>query len=328
MKAHKNLKYLGTALMLCGILISCEDSIDKDNPAIPYAEIGGYTNSDEIASGNLIAKLSFNNDLTDFKGNITSAIPTSNLTYASGIKGNAYNGSNSEMRYIVANASSALTGLNGSFTLAFWMKSDGTVAADTPGQGKGAQGIFSIVRPVDFWGGINLFIENPDSSKPDRIRLKLGIEGSNPAVTWKGQGVIANLDGYKGKWVHIVFAYDSASSKCYVYQDGEAAKNLDGFAYSPAGGELSGAASWFASDPGGASNPNGVSGYGSFQMAGTNGKVVFGTHQFETVPPLNNGSQQDWATSFAGQLDEFRIYNTALKSSEVIALYKLEKENR
>lgn len=325
---YKNLAKYTSVVFLFGILaVSCEDSIDKDNPAIPYAEIGGYKNSDEIASTNLITKLSFDNNLDDSKNNITGQMSTG-VTYTTGAKGMAYNGSSSEARYSVGNANTALTGLNGSFTIAFWMKSDGTVAASTPGQGKGAQGIFSIVRPTEFWGGINLFLENPDASKPDRIRLKLGLESGNSAVSWKGQGVIANLDGYKGKWVHIVFAYDASSSKCYVYQDGVPAKNLDGFAYSPAGGELNGYASWFASDPGGISNPNGVSGYGNFQMTATNGKVVFGSHQFETVPPLNNGSQQDWATSFAGQLDEFRLYNVALKSSEAIALYKLEKDNR
>jgi len=327
MKYTSLIKYIGAAFLLGVVTLSCEDSIDKDNPPIPYSTIGGFQNSDEIASGNLIAKLSFENNLEDKINNITGQMPAG-VTYASGIKGMAYNGSATEMKYSIGNATTALTGINGSFTIAFWLKSDGTVDPATPGQGKGAQGIFTIVRPTEFWGGINLFIENPDASKPDRIRLKLGVETSNSAVSWKAQGVIANLDNYKGKWVHMVFAYDATSSKCYVYQDGEAAKNLDGFAYSPAGGELGGAASWFANDPGGATNPNGVAGYGNFLMSGTNGKVVFGSHQFETMPPQNNGSQQDWATSFAGQMDEFRIYNVALKNSDVIALYKLEKDGR
>jgi len=61
---------------------------------------------------------------------------------------------------------------------------------------------------------------------------------------------------------------------------------------------------------------------------GTNGKVVLGTHQFETLPPQNNGSHQDWATDYTGLLDEFRIYNLPLKSADVNALYKLEKDNR
>ncbi|MBW7674888.1 LamG domain-containing protein [Chryseobacterium chendengshani] len=319
-------KYIAATFIMSLALASCEDSIDKDNPPVPYVAIGGYENSDDIASGNLVAKLSFENDLADKLSNITGQMPA-NVSYASGAKGMAYNGSSSEIKYTVGNANNAITGLN-NFTIAFWMKSDNTVAPSPPGQGKGAQGIFSIVRPAEFWGGMNVFIENPDSSKPDRIRLKLGLENSRPGVSWKGQSVIANLDGHKGKWVHIVFAYDASTSRCYVYENGEPAKNLDGFAYSPAGGAISGYASWFASDPGGANNPAGAPGYGGFQMIGTNGKVVFGTHQFETVPSQNNGGQEDWATSFAGQLDEFRIYNVALKNTDVIALYKLEKDNR
>jgi hypothetical protein len=52
------------------------------------------------------------------------------------------------------------------------------------------------------------------------------------------------------------------------------------------------------------------------------------THQFETTPPQNNGSQQDWATSYAGLLDEIQVYNAPLSDNEVKALYLLEKDNR
>lgn len=326
MRSNKKLQYLGAVLLSSIFIISCEDSIDKDNPVQPYAEIGGYQNSDEIASGNLVAKLSFDNNLTDLKNNIINAIPT-NVSYAAGIKGNAYDGSSSVMRYAVANASSAITGLN-NFTISFWMKSENTVDPATPGQGKGAQGIFTIVRPTEFWGGINLFIENPDASKPDRIRLKLGVENSRPGVSWKGQGVIMNIDGQKSKWFHVTVSYNSATSKVSCFINGEAAGNLNGFAYAPAAG-LQGSAPWYASDPGDINNSAGAAqGYGEFQMLGTNGKVVFGSHQFETLPAQNNGSQQDWATSYAGQLDEFRIYNTALSNADIIALYQLEKNNR
>lgn len=311
---------IGTALA------GCMDSIDEENPPIPYPAIGGYENSDEVAAANLVAKLGFENNLTDAKSVLAGAEATK-VAYTAGLKGMAYDGSSTEARYAVLQGTNAITSLN-NFTIAFWMKSNGTVAPDPAGQGKGAQGIFSIVRPTEFWGGINLFIENPDASKPDRIRLKLGVENSRAGVNWKGQGVIANLDGMKNKWVHVAFVYSAKDSKCYVYIDGEPAKNLDGFAYSPAGGELGGAASWFADDPGGLSNPKGAPLYGDIELGGANGKVVFGTHQFETTPPLNNGGQQDWATSYAGQLDEFRIYNTALAPADVVALFKLEKDGR
>ncbi|MCW3161038.1 LamG domain-containing protein [Chryseobacterium oryctis] len=320
------IQYISAAFLVGIFTTSCEDSIDKDNSPIPYTEIGGYTSSDEIAASNLVAKLSFDNNLNDSKNNITSATPT-NVKYVAGVKGNAYDGSSSEMRYAVANAANAITSLN-DFTICFWMKSANTVDPATPGQGKGAQGIFTIVRPTEFWGGINVFIENPDSSKPDRIRLKLGVENSRTGVQWNGQGVIMNIDGQKNNWIHVTLSYNSSTSRVSCYLNGEPAANLTGFAYAPANG-LQGSAPWYASDPGDINNSSGAAqGYGIFQMAGTNGKVVFGSHQFETVPSQNNGGQEDWATSFAGQLDEFRIYNTSLSSSDVIALYKLEKDNR
>jgi len=317
-------KYIGAASLIAFSFISCEDSIDKDNLPVPYPEIGGYTNSDEIAADHLVAKFSFENNLSDQTGNITGAV--GNVAYTDGIKGKAYNGSSTEEKYVVANASSAITSLN-AYTIAFWLNSAGTVAANPPGQGKGAQGIFTIVRPTEFWGGINIFIENPDSNYPDRIRLKLSVENGREGISWKGQGVIANIDNMKNKWVHVVLSYDPKTSKLFVFVNGEPAGNLDGFAYSPPGG-AQGYATWFASDPGGLDNPNNASGYGDFQMVGTNGRIVLGNHQFETDPPENNGSHQDWATSFAGKLDEFRIYNTTLPASDIIALYQLEKNGR
>lgn len=326
MKNFLKLKTYGFALLAAAAVTACQDSIDRENPPIPYPDIGGFKNSDEIQAGSLVAKLSFENSFTDKEGSFTNPQPH-DLAFTGGAKGLAYNGSSSVSRYVVTDASTKITGLN-DFTLAFWMNSEGTVDPNPPGQGKGAQGIFSLVRPTEFWGGINVFLENPDSSKPDRIRLKLGVENSRPGVAWRGQGVIANIDGMKGKWMHVAFAYNSAESKCYVYVNGEPAQNLDGFAYSPAGGATGGYASWFADNPGGLDNPNNAPGYGTLQLGGTNGKAVFGTHQFMTTPPLNNGGPEPWATSYAGKLDEFRVYKTALKSAEVNALYRLEKDGR
>lgn len=57
--------------------------------------------------------------------------------------------------------------------------------------------------------------------------------------------------------------------------------------------------------------------------------MVIGAHQFNTTPALNTGdTPQSWATNFAGQLDEFRIYNKALNSTEVNSLFQLETTGR
>lgn len=326
MKNIKFLKYTAAALVISTLFINCNnESIDKDNPSIPYPAIGGYENSDAIASGNLVSKFSFENALTDKMAAITNAQPT-NVAYVAGAKGNAYQGSSSQMRYFVGDANASITGLN-SFTIAFWMNSAGTVDPAVAGQGKGAQGIFSIVRPTEFWGGINLFLENPDGAFPDRIRLKIDLENGRPGVAWGSQGAIMNIDNAKNKWIHVVYTYDAKTSTLSAYKDGEPAANLGNFPYAPAGG-VQGSAKLFADNPGGLDNPNNAAGYGDFLMKGTNGKVLFGNHQFQTTPPLNNGGPQGWATSYAGMLDEFRIYNIALPSADVAALYKLEKDGR
>lgn len=325
MKKNKYI-FLFASVMVVSFFVSCnEDSIDKVNAPIPYEPIGGYENSDAIAAANLVTKLSFEDNLTDSKNNI-SGIAGNNVAYGIGIKGNAYSGSSSQERYAIGVATAKITALN-SFTISFWMNTANTVDPATPGQGKGAQGIFSIVRPLEFWGGLNVFLENPDSAFPDRLRLKLGVENGREGVIWRGQGAMMNIDNGLNKWIHVVFTYNSATSMVSAYVDGALAANLSGFAYAPAGGVV-GSATWYADNPGGLDNPNNAPKYGGFEMVGTNGKVVFGTHQFETTPPLNNGSQQDWATSFAGLMDEFRIYDVALPLNDVKALYLLEKDNR
>ena len=128
-------------------------------------------------------------------------------------------------------------------------------------------------------------------------------------------------------WIHVAFTYNAATSTISGYVNGKLCVNLSNFAYAPATG-VPGAAIWYADNPGSIDNVNNAPKYGDFEMTGTNGKIVFGSHQFQTNPALNNGSAQGWATDFAGQLDEFRIYNAALNDNQMLALYKLEKDNR
>jgi hypothetical protein len=315
-----------TCVLLSQFFVSCtQDNIDKVNAPIAYEAIGGYENSDDIASADLVSKLSFENNLTDTKGAISNILGT-NIAYGKGAKGNAYNGSSAQERYFVGNASSAITGLN-SFTFSFWMNTANTVDPAVAGQGKGAQGIFSIVRPTEFWGALNVFMENPDGAFPNRIRLKINLENGRAGVAWRSWGPIINIDNNINKWMHVVFSYDASKSTFSAYINGELASNLGSFPYAPAAG-VNGTAIFYADNPGSLNNSNGAPKYGDFQMVGVNGKLVIGTHQFETTPALNNGTPQDWATSYAGLLDELRIYKSALTPSDVRFLFKLESDGR
>ncbi|SHG17715.1 Concanavalin A-like lectin/glucanases superfamily protein [Flavobacterium segetis] len=315
-----------SCVLLSQFFVSCDDeNIDKTNAPIAYEAIGGYASSDDIAATDLVSKFSFENNLTDSKGSINNIIGN-NIGYSAGVKGIAYNGSSSQERYFTGTATTAVTGLN-SFTVSFWMNTANTVDPAVAGQGKGAQGIFSIVRPTEFWGALNVFMENPDSAFPNRIRLKINLENGRNGVAWGSWGPIVNIDNNINKWMHVVFSYDASKSVFSAYINGELAPNLGSFPYAPSAG-VNGSTVFYADNPGSINNSNNAPKYGNFQMTGTNGKVVFGTHPFETTPALNNVGQQDWATSYAGLLDEFRIYKSALASSDVRFLYKLESDGR
>ena len=324
MKKNKYI-FLFASVIASQFFVSCNnETIDTINAPIPYEKIGGYETSDDVAASSLVSKLSFENNLTDSKGAITGAVST-NVSYAPGKNGMAYDGSSSQHRYAVGNASTVITGLN-DFTFSFWMNTANTVAPATPCQGKGAQGIFTVVNPTQFWGGLNVFLDNPDAANPNRILLKVDLENGRNGVVWHSQGITMFLDNSLNTWVHIVISYNSTTGKLTFYTNGDPSANVNRFPYAPAEGVI-GSAQLYASDPGPA-DINNAPLYGVFQMVGTNGKIVFGTHQFDTNPPQNNGGPQDWATSYAGLLDEFRIYNAPLTANEVKALYLLEKDNR
>ncbi len=325
MKTHNFLK---TSLAL-GIafttLISC-GSDDDDTPTTPtLPPIGGFASSDAVGAADLVAKWSFENNITESKNNLAGT-PTG-VSYVAGAKGQAWDGSATTARYAVFNGANAIGALN-NFTFSFWMNSANTVPdAGVPGQGKGAQGIFSLVKPSEFWGAINIFLENPDDAFPNRLRLKLLAENKRAGVSFVGYGPIANIDNQINKWFHVAITYNATTSKMSIYVNGLPA-TIVSVPDTPTDGFV-GSFIAYATDPGGLANPNNAPLWGNLDFGGTFNQVVLGSHQFETTPSLTSShGQEDWATSYVGKLDEFRIYKAALPPSDVGALYELEKAGR
>ncbi len=302
---------LGMGLTSCG---------DDDNGGITLPP-AGYTNSDQIASSNMVAKWSFENSATESKtGN---AGTQTSVAYAAGAKGQGWDGSSSEARYSVYNGLTGVGNIN-SFTISFWMNSAGTVDPATPGQGKGAQGIFTLVKPTEFWGAVNVFLENPHPDFPNRLRLKYLFQNKRTGVVWQDYGPIVNIDGKMNQWIHCVLTYDASTSKFSSYVNGVAATGIEA-ALAPEGG-YNGSFIAFSNDPGDLTNPNGVPLWGNIDWGGSFSQVVIGSHQFTTSPSLTSShGTEPWATTYAGKLDELRVYNAALSGSDVGALYELEK---
>lgn len=283
-------------LVLAGGLLasSCYKKFDESSYQPPL-DIGGFSNSREIAPGNLVGYWAFNGSLID---SVTGASCTnSGSSFTTGIKGQGYQGSANAYATFVPGT--RLQNLK-SFTIAFWMEAN----ANT-----GAIGIFSLANTTDFWGNLDIYQDNGGSG--DQTVFKVHINNAN--VPWAGQFTDGKVT--IKKWIHIAATYDAATSKYNLYQNGVAiGVNSAGNPANTIGPTLNG------SDP---SAPP-VTPYGQLKFVNPNA-MVFGTFQFQTNPSLTGSAgPQGWATGFSGRLDEFRIYDRALTANEVSSLMLLE----
>lgn len=266
--------------------VSCAEDVDSNEP-IPFPQVGGYNNSDEIAAANLVSKISFNKNETDSKGNLTGAIPT-NISYESGKKDFAYRGATTG--FIKYNTpSSKITDLS-SITVSMWIK--------TSAHTGGAQSLYMIPRTNSWIGSSFILIEGTST---DKMPLKIHIESATSDKWIELVGDNA-LSGMFGEWKHLVYTYNGATSKFNVY--------VDGVDRTPAGL---------------VDVKNGTSPFGNLAFTNVE-KFIIGGYQQHLGTPYSN--PDGWMLNYTGAMDEFRIYNSALSSTDVKDLFSLEKGGR
>jgi hypothetical protein len=232
---------------------------------------------------------SFENNTGDSGSNLSAGTEVK-LTYEPGINGQALR--IGEGGYLlIKEPGDSIVNL-GSFTLSFWMNGVGPVK-------DGAQGLFAISNKNEFWGNLELFLENNDNPA-DQNEAFLKIHMFNAGVA-EGNGEEWNeikIPNALNKWTHIAVTYDAATSQFSVYVDGQPT--------SIANKKLGGGT------------------YGKIKFNDVNG-MVLGTYQFQTSPSLTNHGPEDWAKSFNGLLDQFRIYNQPLSAAEITDLFTSKK---
>ncbi|EJL69155.1 LamG domain-containing protein [Chryseobacterium populi] len=302
MKNINLIKSIGAAFLFGLMNLSCEDSIDKDNPPIPYASIGGYQNSDEVATDNLISKISFDEgSITDAKnGVINGFVSATGTSFDVGFKGKAYKGSTTG--FITYNDVSDKIKNVKSFTQAMWIK--------TSVHTGGAQCLFMLPKTTDFWGNIFVLIEGSTDGK---MLVKFHIQKDvTPSIPWAGQfietGGSNKLENMYGNWKHMVWTYDATSSMFSLYIDGTKIQLPDSITKR------------FTNDP----TQGGVA-LGPLSNSNVS-KFVIGGYQQHLGTPW--GAPDGWMLTYTGMMDEFRMYDKALSAGEIDALYKLEKDGR
>ncbi|MCL6523057.1 MAG: LamG domain-containing protein [Thermoflavifilum sp.] len=188
--------------LLVGINISsCYKKFDPHS-YMPALNIGGYTSSNEVGAGHLIAYWSFNGSLVD---SVSKASGTgTNISFANGIKGQALQIGNSDSYAIFPNTSQ-LASLQ-SFTITMWVNAQQNTSA--------TGGILSLSDTTNFWGNIDMFFEN--GSTPNYGLLKIHVN-NNGTDAWLGNYQLNNIWGV---WTNIAISYDAASSTFKVFVNG------------------------------------------------------------------------------------------------------------
>jgi hypothetical protein len=292
MKLYKTSLYgLFFMIAFCLVITSCQKlyrpelkQIIKDPDPPPYQALKSF--------------FAFENSVTDQGENKLNGT-TKNVSYAAGVTGQAikigadgyvlYKAIGDSVKYpneFIGLPADTLANL-GSFTLAFWMNGAGPV------QG-GAQGLFAISHKTQFWGNLEVFLENwSNAADASEAFLKVHLFNDNRPANGEQWNEV-KIPGVLNKWSHIAVTYNAANSQFSIYANGAATgivnKVLDG------------------------------GNYGKIKFKDFNG-MVLGSFAFQTTPSLTNHGPEGWAKSFNGSLDQFRIYNQALSAGEIVALY-------
>lgn len=301
MKKHNLI--LNISLLLIITFSACtkadyDDNVTKgDPPPVP----GGYVNSSEVASSNLLAYWNFDDNKSETKSNV-SPIIDSNSSYVKGIKGDALHLNKGYLLYPTIAALSTANAMP-SVSVSLWMQ--------IANNGSSFSELFTLARDTtkenDWLSIINMGVETGQSVSNDFIDLHTWV-GSFPSGSRKGGDNIndygnAGVDYQKvsatSNWIHYVMRYDGTTENIDLY-----ANNIR------------------------VSNNN-------FRNRGGLGPIVVPTPTQVLFGAFSNNSSHFPLSStlgfhgfLNGSIDEVRVYSKALTDVEISALFKLERQGR
>lgn len=271
---------------------SCKKSSSGPSGPTP---IGGFVSSDSVEPQALIAYWPLDADVNDHKGGITGT--GVNVTYGTGVRGQAYQGSTSSYASFTPNA--AMTALQ-SFSLSFWYWQ----TAQPVGTPNTPQGAFFL---ADQGGANPLIIAENEHYAPvsgDSLEWHAGLDFPK-ATQWNGWTMSTFDTVAIGKWVFFTMTYNGGTSTYTVYQNAQAMLNQSAYGTATS----------------------------TILLQGPSGSTPQGNMNFTTDPPVE-GTIGTWAPgvygvsptlgsngNWVGKLDEIRLFNIALTPKDVAGLY-------
>jgi hypothetical protein len=186
--------------------------------------------------------------------------------------------------YVITAAPAAITQLH-SFTFTVWY--------NMPENTSGVVNLVDVVNNQYFWGNLDIFLENPKDANTGQLKVHAFNNGGSATGTdgWEGDYVV---DKAFNVWDQITVTYDDSAGTVTVYFNGASV---------------------------GSNTPTG---FAPLNWSGVK-QMVFGTVQFQTNPSLTSATgSQPWASYLTGKMDQVRVYNEVLSSTQISALYNLE----
>jgi len=288
MKENSKAGLVISLITLTGFFVSsCYDKFDPESYK-PVFTISGYSATDEIEPGSLVAYWSFDEGVNESLSGTEAT--THETSLVNGFKGQAVNFNANSPSWLTYEAGEEIVAL-GSFTISFWVNPK-FVDTDVSNGVDGIIGLVGLSNPERFWGNIEWFIEN--NSNPDAAIVKVILTHNNATET----DIL--VSGYKGlfdSWTNHALTYDATTSTLAYYINGSQMATKT----TPWTGPIA-----FVNS----------------------GPMVFGTVQFQTSPSLTNHGPEDWASHLTGAIDEVRIYNMALTQEQVNALVVLQGKGK
>lgn len=176
-----------------------------------------------------------------------------------------------------------------SFTISAWYKRDGQTKNNTGTNGP--EYIFSFKANNGHWSGSSalVFIEGNNTAAAVKTMF-VDNTGKDAWFEWKDGDMIAGL--LDNQWHHMAFVYDAATSSMTLYVDGVA-------------------------------NPKVKTAAGFGNVDFDDSKIT----EFRVgAGPNNSFDSDDWLSStFKGNIDQLRLYSTALTAAEITGLFTAKK---
>jgi len=298
-----NISFLSIIFFLAFTFNACtkanltDDVIMGDPPPVA----GGFTNSSQVASGNLLAYWNFDGSNKEIKSNTAPGI-VSNASFTTGIKGQALHLSSGYLLYPTIAALSSANSV-ASCSVSLWMK--------VANNGSYFSELFTLARDTatenDWLTIINVGVETGHNASDQNLDLHSWI-GSYPTGSRRGGdnindygnvGVDYQTVNGANQWIHYVMRYDAATENIDLFANNIRVSN-NNFRHRGGLGPL---------------------------ISPVPTQVVIGGFS-NTTTNFSKSSTLGFHGLLNGDIDELRVFNKALTDVEITALFKLEKQGR